>query len=98
MRSEFVKIVVHGFKSSKKEGDIIERLLAFGFEVKDCRAIYTGMGGMIETQIMCWDELYSKSIDEISKEICVGSEIVLKYRQFSMIHDWASPTGEGETA
>lgn len=44
MNGEAVEVRVHGFESSEVEGAIVERLLAFGFEVKDLRPTYKGKG------------------------------------------------------
>jgi len=96
MNGDAIEVKVHGFESSKEAGDAIEQLLAFGFEVRDVRPTYKGLGTMIETQITCWSDLHTNSVEEIHNAICVKPEIILAIRQFSIVHDKTRLTGEPE--
>jgi hypothetical protein len=55
-------------------------------------------GGLRESEIMWVDSLRADSLDEIIEELCFSPEIVVSHRQWAIAKNWASPTGEVETA
>jgi hypothetical protein len=96
MHSDAIQIAVRGFHSSKASQDIIERLLGFGFEVKQCfDSSSDSMGGLIETQIMPWEQVDADSLEEICQAICFTPEIIVQHLQFAIVEEGTSRSDMG---